>query len=66
MRIVLFAGLLLAACSPSPLYVGHRVVGTPGEIPRDGRGEPIWDKIGPVRGPGTVDPTLPAPPVRPR
>ncbi len=49
MRIILLAGLLLAACAPSPLYVGHRVIGTPGEIPRDNRGRPIWSRIGQPR-----------------
>ncbi len=35
----------LSACAPSPLYVGHGRIGTVGEIPRDGRGEPIWSAI---------------------
>ncbi|MGL4541021.1 MAG: hypothetical protein ACRCUI_00760 [Polymorphobacter sp.] len=38
---------LLAGCAPSPLYFSnskHRP-GTGGEIPRDGRGEPIWSAI---------------------
>ena len=42
--------LLLAGCAPSPLYFSnsnHRP-GTGGEIPRDGRGEPIWAAIKPV------------------
>ncbi|MFN3288506.1 MAG: hypothetical protein ACK40H_08655 [Sphingomonadaceae bacterium] len=39
--------VLVAACAPSPLYVGKARVGTPGEIPRDERGEPIWDMIPP-------------------
>ena len=44
----LFLGLLLflAACAPSPLYVGERPLrGTAGEVPRDGQGEPIWSAI---------------------
>jgi hypothetical protein len=35
----------LAACAPSPLYVDRPRIGTVGEIPRDGRGEPIWAAI---------------------
>lgn len=37
----------LSACAPSPLYVATRV-GTVGEIPRDGRGEPLWSAIRPA------------------
>lgn len=34
----------LSACRPSLLYVKPGV-GTVGEIPRDGRGEPLWSAI---------------------
>jgi hypothetical protein len=40
--------LAVTACAPSPFYVPPRHVGTVGEIPRDGRGEPIWSAITPV------------------
>lgn len=36
-----------AACAPSPLYVSPGL-GTVGEIPRDGRGEPLWSAIRPA------------------
>jgi len=64
MRILVLLGLLVAACAPSPLYVRHKTIGTPGEIPRDARGEPMWDKIGPPRVGSTPAPVppLPAPP----
>lgn len=39
--------LFAAACAPSPLYVSDNRAGTGGEIPRDGRGEPIWSAIRP-------------------
>jgi|GEM_PF-2068170 len=41
------AALLLASCAASPLYVqsSSKYRGTVGEIPRDGRGEPVWDAI---------------------
>jgi hypothetical protein len=43
------AATLLAACAPSPLYVGQPYKrGTSGEIPRDGTGEPLWDAIPPA------------------
>jgi hypothetical protein len=45
----------LVACAPSPLYVSNRI-GTGGEIPRDGRGEPLWSSIRPAP---------PAPPMAP-
>ncbi len=37
----------VAACAPSPLYNSKSasVAGTPGTIPRDGNGEPIWSQI---------------------
>ncbi|MFZ4689478.1 MAG: hypothetical protein ACOYLS_09585 [Polymorphobacter sp.] len=35
----------ISACAPSPLYVRSSRIGTVGEIPRDGRGEPIWGAI---------------------
>lgn len=46
-RLLLIAALFVAACAPSPLYVGKRAVGTGGEIPRDGNGNPIWSAIPP-------------------
>jgi hypothetical protein len=61
-RLVLLLLPLLAACQASPLYVGTRAVGTGGEVPRDGNGNPIWDAIRPV--PGTALPPVPAAPVR--
>jgi hypothetical protein len=39
----------MAACAPSPLYVGRNKTSTNlGSIPRDGNGEPIWSKIPPA------------------
>jgi hypothetical protein len=40
---------LAAGCAPSPLYFSNsnKRPGTGGEIPRDGRGEPIWSAISP-------------------
>jgi len=65
MRLLVLLGLLVAACAPSPLYVSHKTIGTPGEIPRDARGEPMWDKIGPPRMPSAPAP-VPLPPAPPR
>ena len=43
---IIFLGLAISACAPSPLYVGERRPrGTVGEVPRDGQGEPIWAAI---------------------
>lgn len=56
MKILAAAALLItgtAGCSPSPLYVSNRL-GTGGEIPRDGRGEPLWSAIRPA--PPTIGP----------
>lgn len=50
-NLFLLAGVALglAACAPSPLYVGQPFKrGTPGEVPRDGTGEPLWDAIAPA------------------
>nr|WP_310523716.1 hypothetical protein [Polymorphobacter sp.] len=44
-KFILLPLLGLCACAPSPLYVSNNHVGTGGEIPRDGRGEPIWTEI---------------------
>jgi hypothetical protein len=44
-KFLLPALLGLASCAPSPLYIPARHPGTVGEIPRDGRGEPIWGVI---------------------
>ncbi|MBC7506852.1 MAG: hypothetical protein H7267_14205 [Sandarakinorhabdus sp.] len=48
---ILAAASGLAACSPSPLYVDRARTGTYGEVPRDGRGEPIWSEIRPAAAP---------------
>jgi hypothetical protein len=37
----------VSACAPSPLYI-RPTSGTVGEIPRDGRGEPLWGAIRPA------------------
>ena len=55
---ILGIALALAACSPSPLYVDRVSTGTYGEVPRDGRGEPIWSDIRPA--PAAL-PTAPMP-----
>ena len=63
--------LLVTACAPSPLYVPPPRLGTVGEIPRDGRGEPIWTAIKPtppaepMRPMPTYAPVLPPPPPAP-
>lgn len=44
-KFLLLAILSVGGCSPSPLYVDRTQVGTYGEVPRDGRGEPIWSAI---------------------
>ncbi len=65
--IVLAALLLAAACAPSPLYVSRSSVGTPGEIPRDPRGQPVWDKISAPPAPAKPAPAItinPGPPIR--
>ena len=49
----------LAACAPSPLYVRTDRLGTFGEIPRDGRGEPLWQAIPTTPG---VTPSAPREP----
>ena len=65
MKFILLPFLGLAACAPSPLYVGHSHVGTIGEIPRDGRGEPIWNVIrqAPPETPGPAMPASPGIPI---
>ena len=45
---VLTLALGTSACAPSPLYVRSNRGGTGGEVPRDGRGEPIWSAIRPA------------------
>ena len=55
---ILCGALGLGACAPSPLYVDRIQVGTYGEVPRDGRGEPIWSAIRPAP---VVEAPLPAP-----
>ena len=63
----MIAVLALAACAPSPLYVQRAKRGTVGEIPRDGRGEPIWDAIRtvPPPPPAALYPPAPGIPVEP-
>ena len=41
-------GLVLAGCTPSPLYTGSRRVVAGPEVPRDARGEPILGEIRPM------------------
>lgn len=60
MKFLLPAILSLGACSPSPLYVDRAQLGTNGEVPRDGRGEPIWSAIGPPPA-GSTAPSPPQP-----
>jgi hypothetical protein len=43
------AALILHGCAPSPLFVGHVRARITGDVPRDNRGEPIWDEITPTR-----------------
>ena len=57
-KFILLPLLGLASCAPSPLYVESGHVGTVGEIPRDGRGEPIWAAI-PQPAPLVIPPTMP-------
>lgn len=62
------AALGLAACAPSPLYVGQPYQrGTPGEVPRDGTGEPLWDAIvpAPPAAPPRAMPPAPGIPITP-
>lgn len=62
--------MVLAGCTPSPLYFSSsKRPGTGGEIPRDGRGEPIWSAIRPVAPdaaapPPTAPVAAPAPATR--
>jgi hypothetical protein len=56
------AALAITACTPSPLYVSKRQPGTGGEVPRDGRGEPIWSAIPPRPVAPAADPAAPASP----
>jgi hypothetical protein len=56
---LLALALGISACAPSPLYVRSNRSGTVGEIPRDGRGEPIWSAIRPAPA---VIPPAPQPP----
>ncbi|MEY2883836.1 MAG: hypothetical protein RL490_1560 [Pseudomonadota bacterium] len=58
--LFLLLPLAAAGCAPSPLYVSHGQPGTVGEIPRDGRGEPIWTAIRPTPA-GSPAPALPVP-----
>ena len=55
---ILGAAVALPACSPSPLYVDRAEIGAYGEVPRDGRGEPLWGSIAP---PPAAAETMPQP-----
>lgn len=57
-HLLLTSCLALAACAPSPLYVGSTSNGTPGEVPRDNRGEPIWAAIPPAPPPPAPAPNI--------
>jgi hypothetical protein len=65
MALLVLAGSM-AGCAPSPLYVSSRI-GTGGEIPRDGRGEPLWSAIRPAppAAPMAQMPVAPGIPVQP-
>lgn len=41
-------GLMLVSCAPSPLYQGASVPTTPGNVPRDTNGNPVWNKLPPA------------------
>jgi len=69
MKILSAAALLaicVSGCAPSPLYISNRV-GTGGEIPRDGRGEPLWSAIraAPPAAPAAQMPVAPGIPIQP-
>ncbi|WP_426164312.1 hypothetical protein [Sandarakinorhabdus sp. DWP1-3-1] len=56
---LLLLGLMgLSACAPSPLYVGNSRAPSLAEVPRDSRGEPLWNDI---RAPVPVPPIQPYP-----
>lgn len=61
LKYILILGLGLAACAPSPLYVGKPRIGTGGEVPRDGRGEPIWSAMRAVPHEAAIPVMPPAP-----
>lgn len=61
---ILVVGAALSACSPSPLYVDRAQIGSYGEVPRDGRGEPVWNAIAPPQ-PAPVDVPQPIPSMGP-
>ncbi len=64
--LLVFAVLSFAACAPSPLYVSRASTGTPGEIPRDPRGQPLWSKIPagpPAAKPAPAITVNPGPPI---
>lgn len=63
MRCVFLCLALVQACAPSPLYISRAPVGTPGEIPRDPRGEPIWDRIPPPPAAAPVVAVVPVAPL---
>lgn len=55
--LIFLIPLAASACAPSPLYLAKPGAGTPGEVPRDERGNPIWERI-----PPTPPPSRPVPP----
>lgn len=59
LKFLLIPLLTLGACSPSPLYVDRAQVGTYGEVPRDGHGEPIWSQIRAAPLPSAGEPLPP-------
>lgn len=42
--------LMLSACGGSRLFTSEEGVMTPGSVPRDEMGEPVWDRIKPAPG----------------
>jgi hypothetical protein len=46
--LALLGAFGLAGCAASPLYKSNQLAVTPGEVPRDGRGEPVWSMIPPI------------------
>lgn len=54
----LLASIGIAGCAPAPLYLPHSAKGaaTAGEVPRDARGEPVWEAIPPAPNSRTIQP----------
>lgn len=61
--IVLLVAVATAACTRSPLTDPHIVLrgATRGDVPRDGNGEPILDRVRPVPQNAIVAPPPPTP-----